>query len=154
MKSSQKSNKQPITSIVFLVLFACWIVFALISILYNVAKSVSEEKTWGTLTDTQKKYVLFGDVYSFFMFVKNNTLPTASVILYPHTEELFYRGIYELYPRKMTTATTKSALIKDIQTIKPDFVAIYNSPITIDSYQEIASFSGQNHNFGMLYKRL
>lgn len=152
-KVKQKPQKHSFIAFIFVCMLCLWSLLSVFSVLYNLQKSVSEAKQWIPLSDAQKKYLLFGDVYSFLMFIKDNTSQTTTILLYPHSEELFYRGIYDLYPRNITTATQQN-LHARVQTIKPTFIATYNAVITVEGYQKIASFSGKQHNYGELYKRL
>lgn len=152
-KTRRQLSKTNFGNLFFILLLSAWILVSLLSIFYNAQKSISEAKQWIPLTDSQKKYLIFGDMYSFFTFIKGNTAQTATVLLYPHTEEMFYRGIYELYPRKTFTAKNSTELINKIHTQEPLYVATYDSKIEMSGYEEIASFSGKQNNYGILYKK-
>lgn len=129
-----------------------WVTIALFSTIYNLAKAYSDAKTWLPLSDLQKKHLIFGDLYNFFIFLNMKTQSRVSILLYPHTEELFYRGVYDMYPRIITTATTFQQLLLLSQSNRPEFIATYNTIVSIDGYTKFASFSGEK-NFGVLYKR-
>lgn len=138
----------------FYVIFSFWIILTLFSLAYNVINGFVDAKNWLPLSDSEKKYKLFGDMYVFFAFVKQHTPASTSILLYPHTEEIFYRGIYDLYPRVIYTAKDIHEL-KDTIKKKPTlYIATYDTSISLDGYEKIASFSGKKStNFGILYKR-
>jgi hypothetical protein len=152
-KIKHYSRNTTVLSLVFLILLSVWILLSITSIIINGFKAISQESKLLILTDSQKKYLIFGDLYLFFSFVETNTPKHASIILYPHTEEIFYRGIYELYPRITYTAKNVTEVERLIRTKSPDYIAVYNKTLTVNNYEQLASFSGKQSNFGILYKR-
>jgi len=154
MKKDKKTHKHlSPQNLIFLLILLLWALLSFFSLFYNGAKAISDGRQWIPLAESQKKYIIFGDMYSFFVFVQDNTPKNARIILYPHTEEMFYRGIYELYPRIAATAKNYSELNNLAQTGKYDYIATFNVAVNIDNFQQIASLSGKQQNFGIVYKR-
>ncbi len=148
IKSLSTTNK------ILLGLLIMWISFSFFTIFFNAIKTLTEEKQWLFLSSEQKKEKIFGDIYLFFAFINKNTPAHTNIILYPHTEELFYFGIYNLYPKKIATARDYSELTSLSKETQYEYIATYNKEVFIPHFKKITSFSTIAKNFGILYKRV
>lgn len=137
-----------------MLLLFIWVIVACLSLLYNTQKAFFEEVKWIGLSDAEKRYKIFGDIYPFLQFVKTNTKQDSKILLYSDHPMAFYFGIYTLYPRRIEIADNPKEVQKQLQEISFDFVVTYNKEFTFESYKEDASYSAKTtRDFGKLYKR-
>lgn len=135
------------------VLLSLWIVFSLVSVVYNTLKIFPETKQWFFLSDLQKRQQIFGDIYDFLVFIEKNTSYNSDVAILSADVKTHYLSLYYLYPRKIVDTSTQSRLSTLATSKKITYIATYNNSIDYPQYEKIASFSSTNNNsFGHLYK--
>lgn len=139
---------------IFSVLIFIWIVLAAFSIVYNIGKSVSEVREWGSLSDRQKRQKLFGDLYDFFIITNENTPKDATMLFYSKERFEYYIGRYYVYPRKIIIIDNRNTFITRASEKKFPFLLLYNNDIQIDGYEKVASFSSHTSKiFGYIYSK-
>lgn len=105
-----KENKQSgLYVLVFSIIIGLWFSLNLVRMFNNVIKIYTEELSWITLSDNQKREKIFGEKFTFWSYVKRNTDKTSSIAVYmpdPNTEPgAYYFSLYILYPRKIIFLT-------------------------------------------------
>lgn len=134
--------------ILYVLLFLYFLI-AIGNVGYNTIKTYSEIREWYFLTDTQKRYKLFGDLYTFFIFLDKNTPPKASLLIVSKDVRTFYLGRYYLYPKKITVVS----LPKDIKMqASPQYIASFGSPVKLQNYSLIKT-CGMKEQKGYLYRK-
>lgn len=136
------------------VLFSLWGLLAVGSVGYNAINTVSEIKNWYFLTDTQKREKIFGDLYSFFVFIQLQIKREKELLLFSKDVKTHYFGMYLFYPTVITDTSSEKILQQLAKSKKFRFIGTYNKTFFLEGYEQIASFSSKSsQNFGMLYKR-
>ncbi len=129
-----------------------WIVLAFFSISYNSVKSISEYKEWGTISDTQKRQKIFGDLYDFYLLIDSHTEKNAHILLYASDMMPYFVERYYLYPKIITFTSDTSELTKFIESRKFKYIALYDADIQTTDYIKIGSLPSTNKHKGILYK--
>jgi hypothetical protein len=140
-------------TILFITLFI-WIILAFSNTLYNAVKSYTEVKEWAYLSDTEKRQKIFGDLYDFFIFVRDETDSRATIAIYSKDVRTFFLGRYYLYPRKIIIVDSKQKLEKISKEKKNRYIAVFNNnDISSNGYEKVAAFSSKRTTTdGYLYK--
>ena len=145
--------KTSIYLFIFSFIIFVWAIFALMSIFYNAQKTVTEVKEWVNLTDHQKRYKIFGDLYIFFLQVNTYTEPNAKILIHSNDGMTSGIGRYYIYPRVLTWPRREDEFKKLVATKNYPYLFSYNGIMTINHYEQIASFSSKTTgNYGILYK--
>lgn len=139
---------------IFSWIIVLWIFLAFFSLVYNLGKTYFEIKEWASLSDSEKRYKIFGDVYDFNIFLNNNTNKNAYILLYSQDTIAYYLGRYLIYPKKIVNKTNKNEFLNLVKKKSYTYVATYNTDVPFEGYIKVASFSSKTlKNFGGLYKR-
>lgn len=130
---------------IFFILISLWFVIAVFSLTYNSLKAFSEVRTWGGLSDTQKRQKIFGDSYNFINFLKNNT-HGKQILFFSNDSEVYYLARYSLYPQEIYwNENDKISRFK--------YIATYNHDLVPNGYELVATFSAKSTNYGFLYHK-
>lgn len=124
---------------IILFLLLSWTTLAFLSLFYNSAKIITEVNEWSFLSDTEKRYKIFGDIYVFFVFIKKNTESNSHILIYSKDVRSQYLGIYYLYPRLIVTVNNDIDFKKIARTKKFNFLAIYGNKFDTNGYSRAAS---------------
>lgn len=85
---------------IFIILIALWTLISIAAIFHNALKLSSEVKEWVFISDQEKRYKIFGDLYNFFIFIDKNT-DNEKILIVSDDVRTFYLGAYYLYPKKI-----------------------------------------------------
>ncbi len=121
--------------------------------MYNLVKSISEAKQWLVLTDQQKRYEIFGDLYLFFQLIGQHTKNNSHVLIYSQDTRTFYLSVYYLYPRNIVVSSDKKQFAALAKSHTFDYIALYDAKMPLINYKKIAVLSPQLKNVGELYKK-
>lgn len=136
------------------VLFSLWGLLAAGSVGYNAINTYAEVKNWYFLTDTQKREKIFGDLYTFFVFLHSQIQKEKELLLFSKDVRTHYFGMYTFYPTVITDTSSEKTLLQLAKSKKFRFIGTYNKTFSLEGYEQIAFFSSKtSENFGMLYKR-
>lgn len=103
--------KANVTKTLFWICIGIWSLISFTRTMYNVSKIFTEENKWVYLTQDQKRKKIFGEVYSFYTFVKDNTNEKSKILFLSPSGKTYYLARYYLYPRIIIYQ-------KDIQGVK------------------------------------
>ena len=139
---------------IFRLLIIIWVIFSFFSVFYNGFKVVSDVKIWASLTDGQKRYKIFGDLYNFSLFVNKYTEKNAQILIFSKDGRVGLVTNYYGYPRTIVATTNESEFTKLARSGKYKYIAISKSRISFPDYKETASYSlKDSSDSGYLYKR-
>ena len=139
---------------IFTILLILWILIAIFNIFYNTLKSVTEARQWVNLTDQEKRYQIFGDIYGFCMFINSNTPTNAHILIYSKDSMVYFLCRYYSFPRLMTNSDDNKQLLNLAKTNNFAYVVLYNNTISLTNYQMRAMFSTKTKkNIGVIYKK-
>lgn len=144
MKSNDGYSRY--VNIIFLFLIAAWFILSVIFTLYNAVKSVSEIKQWYPLSDSQRRYKIFGNLYSFLIFLDSKTQKNSKILVYSKDVRTYYLGIYYTYPRTIYVVDNKKIFYKSLSSHKFDYIAVYGNLVLPDKYTLVGS-----KPFGKIY---
>lgn len=137
-----------------LLLFLGWLLLSVSDVFYNSVKSISEVKSWAFLSDSQKKQMIFGDLYNFLIFIGNHTQKTDHILIFSKDVRTFFYGAYTLYPRIISVADNNHDFTKQIGRTNFDDIVLYDQYQNLDGYRLVASYSSKIlKDFGGIYKR-
>lgn len=137
-----KKNKY---GIIITVLLLIWLLVAVGRSIVNFSKIYTEERYWLNLTYEQKEIKFFGELYTSFIFLKNNTPQNSKILIYLTDGAPYYYGRYLIYPRKIYQASNIDEFQKSIQSYK--YVFLYNlKPQELNTVEKLL-------NGKIIYKR-
>lgn len=125
--SKYKSNAKSLVVVLFLLLLALWFFLAFLRTGYNFSKVVTEETTWLSLPDEEKRIRMFGDTYSFLKFVEQNTPKTSSIVFLAPGGKAYYLARYFLYPRMITYIKNPEQITQIIDKNNFNYLIFYQS---------------------------
>ncbi len=139
--------------IVFKLLIFLWIILAFFNVFYNSWKTISEVREWAPLSDSQKRHKLFGDLYDFFVLIKNHTGTKDHVLIFSNDGRTHFLSIYYLYPRIIESTNDDKRFIELFRSKKFTYIASFDNPALSKDYIQIASYSSKTSaNYGSIYK--
>lgn len=139
--------------IVFKLLIFLWISIAFLNVFYNSKKTIAEFRDWAPLSDSEKRYKLFGDLYDFIVFTNLHTDKNSSILIYSDADMTHLLSRYYLYPKNTYTTNNKDRVITLVKSNKYDYLAVYNDLLPMKQYKRIARYSSKiSSKKGYLYK--
>lgn len=139
---------------ILLILLALWGFLAISSVGYNILNTTYEIKNWYFLTDTQKRQKIFGDLYDFLIFAKNESYNPPKILVFSKDVRTHYFGMYMLYPTKIIDTNDEKKFLKMVKTKEFIYVATYSKTLDSNTYRQVATFSSKTtKTFGILYKK-
>jgi hypothetical protein len=136
----------------FLILILLWVALSFFDVSYNLVKSVSEAKFWLPLSESQKRHEIFGNIYDFINFVKNNSQEKSRILIFAKNDFAYFLGRYYLYPREIAVVSDLDKFKLAEKTKKYNYIAVFNKVIALDSYDLIASYSARDFVNWSIYK--
>lgn len=137
----------------FLITLLCaWIAFAFLRTVYDVSKVFTEERVWLQLSDIQQREKLYGDVYTFAVFVDQYSNKSDTIALLSNDGQSYFYSRYYLYPKKIYLIHS----LKDIGQNRFAKLAVFH-PQDFSSFVFLttpeATLSGQTNTIvGQIYK--
>ena len=157
MKKDKPTKNEPRTIKVkiLLTLMSIWVILGFLNVFYNTYKTISEAKQWLFISDQEKRYKIFGDLYTFFIDINKDTPNNTHVLIYSKDVRTFYLGIYYLYPRIISTVDSIDKFTVLTTSKNYNYIAIYNEKIPVIGYKEIRKYrSKSSKSFWIIYKKL
>ncbi len=136
---------------IFIILIALWTLTSIAAIFLNAFKLRSEVKEWVFISDQEKRYKIFGDLYHFFIFINENT-DNEKILIVSNDVRTFYLGAYYLYPKKVEVISEKE-IDKFMHFENYKYVALFNIERKIKGFriQKIEK-SKRGNSFWTIYK--
>jgi len=111
--------------VVFLVLV--WVVLSFTRTIYNFSKVYTEEMSWISLDDSEKRVRLFGDLYRVVSFISGKTSLSSNILLLAPGGKTFYVSRYYLYPRRITYARSLKEMETAIRKDSFDYLVVFQT---------------------------
>lgn len=110
-----------------LILLLLWGVLAVTRTVYNISKVYTEELSWISLSDSEKRTRLFGDLYRVATFVNSRTPSNSQILLLAPGGKTFYLSRYYLYPRKVTYARSMEEMEKEMRKDSFNYLVMFQT---------------------------
>lgn len=100
-KSQKINNKKSLNKIGYLLIFLLivWLGLSITRLIYNIGRSVTEEKKWFMLSDHQKKDEIYGDVNYVVKFLDTHFPQKKVHLIITSDAKHFFIARYSIYPR-------------------------------------------------------
>lgn len=145
--------KRSKSDIIGLIILTVWVITSSVSVLCNLLNIPREYRVWGGLSDRQKRQKIFGSVYDFAIFIKDNT-KGEDVLLFSKNDMAYFLSRYYLYPQNIYWNQDEKKLLDLAKSMKFRYVVSYDDRLKIKGYQKINSFSSQkSKDYGYLYMK-
>jgi len=141
-----------ITQNLFYYLLLLWVVIGVLSVTYNINKSFSEIKEWAPLSQDTKNRKLYGDSYSFYKFMRDNS-SSGEIFLLTKDSMAFFLPRYLLYPNRIYWVKDQNDFFSRINQRKEGNYFVYDWPANLEGHTVVATYSGETHKKGFLIKK-
>lgn len=139
--------------IVLYVLLSLYFFIAIGEVSYNAIKIHQEVKVWYFLSDTQKRQLLIGDLYTSFLYIEKHSPPNATIVIVSKDVRAFFFGKYYLYPRNIQVFSSEKTM--KYQQVAPQYIASLGIPLHLQKYKLVGTeFLQQTKETISLYKKL
>lgn len=146
-------RKRALKENILLFFVGLWILIATLNVFYNAGKTVFEVKEWAFLSETEKRYKLFGDLHNFFIFIGNNTEIHDQILIYSKDIKTFYLSKYYLYPRVIYSTDNVKEFMKLANNNDYKYIAVFENDFRSSNYEMVAFVPLQKLTGFSLYKR-
>lgn len=139
--------------LIFKLLLFLLISLSILSVFININKSFSEFKTWGHLTDFEKRNKIFGDTYDYLLFIDKNSNNENKVLIYSEDIQAPQLARYYLYPVLVDVVEDKEELIINSRNKEYNLLFSFNYKPKIKDFEFVKSEKLTNKKEAFFYRR-